>query len=111
MGIKLKENIGKISLPIVIGGQEINMPSFTYDFTTPESTFLAITSILNFIIGLSAVVAVIMIIFGGYTLIMSNGDPENTSKGGKIITAAVVGMVVVFIAKLIITFVVKEFLL
>ncbi len=110
--MKIKKNLSKISLlPITIGGFTIEMPTLKWDFTTVEGTVLAINNILNFAIGFSVVVAVIMIIYGGYTFIMSSGDPENISKGGKMITAAVVGMAIVFLAKLLIMFVLKEFLL
>lgn len=112
MGMKLKKSLNKISLlSITIGGWTIETPTFKWDFTTVNGTVLAINNILNFAVGFSIVVAVVMIIYGGYTFIMSNGDPENISKGGKILTAAVVGLVIVYLSKLLIMFVLKEFLL
>ena len=94
-----------------IGGMSIPLPSLKYDLTNVDGVVVLIGDILNFLIGFSAIVAVIMIIYGGYNFIMSGGDSEKISKGSKAITAAVVGMVIVFLAKLIITFVLKEFLL
>jgi len=94
-----------------IGGISIKLPSLRYDLRNEEGVIALVTDLLNYAIGFSVVVAVIMIIYGGYTFIMSGGDSENISKGGKIITAAVVGMVIVFLARLIITFILNEFLL
>jgi len=94
-----------------IGGISIPLPSLKYDLTNVDGVVLLIGDILNFLIGFSAIVAVIMIIYGGYTFIMSGGDAENISKGSKVVTAAIVGMIIVFLAKLIITFVLNEFLL
>ncbi len=111
MSNKLTKNLEKIYLPITIGGWTIYTPSFKWDFTTVEGTVLAIGELLKLAVGFSIVVAVIMIIYGGYTFIMSNGDSENISKGGKIITAAIVGLIIVFLAKLIITFILNELLL
>ncbi len=94
-----------------IGGVSIPIPSFRYDLSTIEGIVGLITFLLNFIIGFSAVLAVIMIVYGGYNFIMSGGDSEKISKGSKAITAAVVGMAIVFLARFIITFILNEFLL
>lgn len=98
---------------IKIGGEDINIefPVFNQDLSTPEGVAAFVGNLLNFIVGFSAVVAVVMIIYGGFTFITAAGNPDNISKGGKILTAAIVGMIIVFIAKLIITFIVEEFLL
>ncbi|MBP6976243.1 hypothetical protein KBB42_01460 [Candidatus Dojkabacteria bacterium] len=94
-----------------IGEVDIPVPSFKFNFTTVEGIVQFIGTVLDFVIGFSAIVAVIMIIYGGYNFIMSGGDSEKISKGGKAITAAVVGLAIVFLAKLIITFILNEFLL
>ncbi len=94
-----------------IGGVPITIAPWNSDLSTPEGVVKFVTDILNYAIGLSVVVAVIMVIVGGYTLIMSNGDPDKVSKGGKTITAAVVGMVIVFVAKLIIVYLLEKILL
>lgn len=43
-------------------------------------------------------------IYGGFTLILSRGNSEQTSKGIEIITAAVIGLVVVFGAYMLVRF-------
>ncbi len=101
----------RILMGVTIGGVSFSFPTFKFDFESVEGIVEFIGVVLNFVIGFSAIVAVIMIIYGGYTYIMSGGDSEKISKGGKMITAAVVGMVIVFLAKLIITFILNEFLL
>ena len=61
---------------------------------------------LNFFIAFSALVAVILIIMAGYMFITSAGDPEKIEKAQKTITAAVVGMIIVFLARVIVGFVI-----
>lgn len=61
---------------------------------------------LNFFIAFSALVAVILIVVAGYMFITSAGDPEKVEKAQKALTAAVVGMIIVFLARVIIGFVV-----
>jgi len=63
--------------------------------------------LLNYVVGFSALVAVIMIIVAGYMLITAAGDPDKIQQGQKTITAAVVGMVIVFVARILIEFVVN----
>lgn len=63
---------------------------------------------LNWFVAFSVVVAVTMVIVAGYNLITSNGDPDKIQKGTKGITAAVIGMVVVIIARILIVFVLEK---
>lgn len=111
MDIKLKKIIKTTSLGISIGGVEIEVPNFRTDLKDIEGVVKLIVDLLNLAVGFSVIVAIIMVIYGGYTFITANGDPENISKGGKILTAAIVGLVIVFLARFIIVFILEEFLL
>ena len=55
------------------------------------------TIILNILVDLLVIVgyaSMIFIIYGGYQFIMSQGDPGKTAAGKKILTSAIVGMVI-----------------
>ena len=62
--------------------------------------------LINFFIAFSAFVAIAILVVGGYMFITSTGDPEKIEKGQKAITAAIVGLIIVFIARAIVFFVV-----
>ncbi|NLB12018.1 hypothetical protein GX830_01425 [Candidatus Dojkabacteria bacterium] len=62
--------------------------------------------LIKFFIGFSAFVAVAILVVAGYLFITSGGDPEKVEKAQKAITAAIVGLVIVFIARAIVFFVV-----
>jgi hypothetical protein len=49
-----------------------------------------------------------MIIVAGYNLITSNGDPEKIQKGTKGITAAIIGLVIAFSARIILVFILEK---
>lgn len=66
--------------------------------------------LVNFFIGFSVLVAVALIVVAGYTFITSAGDPEKVEKAQKTITAAVVGMIIVFLARAIIIFIMDNVL-
>jgi len=60
--------------------------------------FLLIPCDFNHNLPLIPLIAVLMLIIGGFYLLTAAGDPERFSKGKKIITAVVVGIVICFLA-------------
>ncbi|WKZ30701.1 MAG: hypothetical protein QY318_02535 [Candidatus Dojkabacteria bacterium] len=64
-----------------------------------------VQALLNGLIGISGLVAVAVMIFGGITIITSGGDSDKFDKGQKTVTYAVIGLVIVFISVLIVNFV------
>ena len=69
-----------------------------------------VTKIINWAIGFAAVVAVIMLIAAGIKYITANGDENKIKSATTTLTFAIVGLVVCFIAVLLVNFVLKEFL-
>ena len=68
-----------------------------------DSIITDVIDILSIVVG---VIAVIMIIIGGLKYITSNGDSGNVTGAKNTILYAVVGLVVVAVAQIIVTFVV-----
>ncbi len=66
---------------------------------------------LNFLIGASAVVAVGLIIYAGITYMTAGGDPVNVKKASNILTATIFGLCIVFLARMLIEYILKTFLL
>ncbi len=66
--------------------------------------------IINWLIGLSAVVAVIMVIAAGFKLIFSMGDEKRIQEASRALLFALVGLVLVFIAPTVINFVLDNLL-
>lgn len=64
-----------------------------------------VTSIINLVINISGLVAVIMIVISGYIMITSSGNSGKIATAQKTLTAAIIGLVIIFLGKLIITFV------
>ena len=65
---------------------------------------------INFFIIFSTLVAVGILVASGYMFITSAGDPEKIEKAQKGVTAAIVGMVIVFLARMIVGFVISSIL-
>lgn len=69
-----------------------------------------IISLINWLIGFAAVLAVIMIIVSGFQFITAFGDEKKIQKATSSLIFAIVGMVLVFIAPLVIQFIIDNFL-
>lgn len=66
-----------------------------------------VINILNLALGLLALVAVVMIIIGGFTWLTAGGNEEKVDKAKKIISAAVIGLIIVLLAWAVVIFVAK----
>lgn len=64
-----------------------------------------ISNAFNIILPAGIVIAVIMIIFGGYMWMMAAGDPGKTQQAQGTITWAVLGLVIIFLLRIILTLV------
>lgn len=100
-----------IPLSVTIGGYTFNPPAVNPDFTTLPGVLQMIADLLSYAVGLSAIIAIIMIVYAGFLYITSAGESENISKAGKALTAAVIGLIIVFLARTIIVFILEKFLL
>ncbi len=57
-----------------------------------------ITSIIQWVLGFLALVAVIMIIYGGFIWLTAAGNEERVGQAKKIISAAIIGLVIILLA-------------
>jgi hypothetical protein len=65
---------------------------------------------LNLLIGATAVICVAVLIFSGIMYITASGDEAKVEKATKSLTYAIVGLVIAFIAVLVVQFVLKDLL-
>ncbi|MFA5107528.1 MAG: hypothetical protein WC497_04350 [Patescibacteria group bacterium] len=57
-----------------------------------------ITAIIQWVLGFLALVAVIMIIYGGFIWLTAAGNEERVGQAKKIISAAIIGLVIILLA-------------
>jgi len=65
-----------------------------------------VINILQWVLGILALVAVVMIIIGGFQWMTASGNEERIEKAKKVISAAVIGLIIVLLAWAIVIFVV-----
>ena len=66
-----------------------------------------IKNVLNWIFGVIGIVAVIMIIIGGFNMMISSGDPGKVKKGKDTILYGIIGLVIALLAFAIVNFVIN----
>lgn len=67
-----------------------------------------VTTVLQILFGVVAVLALIYVILAGLKLITSSGDPQSVAKGRQQILFAIIGLAVALSAELIISFVINR---
>ena len=79
--------------------------------STPGTIEDLIVKILNWLIWGSAVLCVVMLIVSGFLYILSGGNEDKTHKATKTLTNAIIGLVICFVAVMLVNFVLKNFLI
>ena len=69
-----------------------------------------IVDVINWAIGLAALAAVVMLIAAGFLYIKAAGDENKIGKATKTLTFAIVGLVICFIAVMLVNFVLNQWL-
>lgn len=65
-------------------------------------------SVLSIVFTIAGAVAVIMVVLGGISYILSAGDPQKTAKAKDTILYAVIGLAVAILANVIVVFVIGK---
>ncbi len=104
------KNRNIIPLGVTIGGYSFQAPALKNGFTTVEGVLEIVVFGLNALVGLAALVAVAMIIYSGFTFITAAGDPDKVQKGSNALTASIIGLIIVFIARMVVVFLLEKIL-
>ena len=66
-----------------------------------------VINVIQWVLGILALVAVVMIIIGGFQWMTAGGNEEKIEKAKKVISAAVIGLIIVLLAWAIVIFVAR----
>ena len=71
----------------------------------PSDLGLIITNIINWVLGFLALVAVIIVLIGGFEWMTAGGNDEKVATAKKRLTYGLIGLAIIFLAWAIVTFV------
>lgn len=66
---------------------------------------MTVINIINWVLGLLGIIAVIMVLYAGFQWMTAGGNEERIASAKKIISAAVIGLVIILLAWAIVNFV------
>jgi hypothetical protein len=66
-----------------------------------------VINVISFVLGLLGLIAVIMILYGGFIWLTAGGNEDKVGSAKKIISSAIIGLIVILLAWAIVNFVVK----
>jgi len=91
-------------------GQVVNLGTISAETGWDSSVTLSqfIGQILNIIFGFLGVIAVLIILWGGFVWMTAQGEQDKVDKAKKMIYAGIIGLVIIFAAYAIATFVISN---
>lgn len=102
-------NISAAENGIILGDPSASVKAVGADFGTAETDLpTLIGRIINIFLSLLGIIFVILIIYGGYLYMTASGDPNKAKKGADVFKTAVIGLVIIFLAYAITTFVIDQ---
>lgn len=92
---------------LISRAQAVSLPQITF---MPESTQLTtpsgvIVTVLNWVLILAGAIAVIYLVYGGLLYITAGGDAEKATKGRTALINAIIGIIIIALAIVIVTWV------
>ena len=67
-----------------------------------------VMSIINYVFGFLGIIAIVLILYAGFIWMTAAGNEEKVEQAKKIITAAVIGLVIIFVSYALANFVVTQ---
>ena len=65
-------------------------------------------NIINVLLGFIGILAIVIILWGGFRWLTSGGNEEKVAEAKKVITAGIIGLIIIFAAYALATFVIQQ---
>jgi len=89
--------------PVAEGARLVQSPGIPTELTTTDG---ALTNITNTLLKGIGLIAVVMLVFGGFRYIISGGDSSKVTAAKNTIIYAIIGLIIVILASAIVNFVI-----
>lgn len=96
-----------LTLPMVAMAQSIDIGTLASSGLGTQGLTETVAGIIQVIIGFLGVVAIIIILLGGLKWMTSAGNEEKVGEAKKLLTAGVIGLIIILAAYAITTFVIE----
>ena len=93
-------------LPVLALDVGLNYGTYTGLGTTDIRS--GVMNIVRYLLGFLGVIAIIIILYGGFDWLTSAGNEEKVGQAKKIITAGIIGLIIIFVSYAIAAFVITQ---
>ncbi len=97
---------------VALAQQEVNYGFTNFNKATNLGTNVpvvqTVANIINILLGFLGVIAIVLILIGGFKWMTSQGNEEKIGEAKKLLGAGVVGMVIIFVAYALAFFIVNQ---
>ncbi len=80
----------------------------TYTGLGTKDIRTGIMTIVKLLLGFLGIIAIIIMLYGGFVWMTAGGNEEKVSQAKKIITAGIIGLVIIFVSYAIAAFVIQQ---
>lgn len=94
---------GMLLLPMMTSA--IDLALVESDLDEDRSLGQVVGGIINIVLALLAIIAIVLFLYGGFLWMTAGGNEENVAKAKKIITATVIGLVIILLSAAAVNFV------
>jgi hypothetical protein len=94
----------------VLAQLDVGIDYGTYTGLGTKDIREGVMNVVNVLLGFLGILAIIIILWGGFRWLTSGGNEEKVGEAKKIITAGIIGLVIIFTAYAIAAFVVSSLL-
>lgn len=94
---------GMVMLPMMASA--IQIAEVNSDLDEERQLGDAVGGVINIVLAFLAIVAIVLFLYGGFLWMTAGGNEENVAKAKKIITATVIGLVIILISAAAVNFV------
>jgi len=97
-------------LPALAAAGDFGLEYGTYLGLGTNDIKAGIMNIVQYLLGFLGIVAIIIMLYGGFTWMTAAGNEEKVGKAKQIISAGIIGLIIIFISYALVTFVIAQLL-
>jgi len=96
------------ALPVLATTLDVGLNYGTYTGLGTKDIREGVMAVVTVLLGFLGIIAIIIILYGGFVWLTSAGNEEKVGQAKKIITAGIIGLVIIFISYALATFVITQ---
>jgi Zn-dependent protease with chaperone function len=93
---------------LALTGSELGLDYGTYTGLGTKDLKEGVMTIVKYLFGFLGIIAILLMLYAGFIWMTAAGNEEKVSQAKKILTAAIIGLVIIFISYAIAAFVVNQ---